>query len=309
MTDNPLLTYSKAVTEAKQSNTPLVALESTIITHGMPYPANLETARAVEDIIRKGGATPATIALMDGRIRIGLDDADLEQLAADKRAVKVSRRDMPVILARKLTGATTVSATMIAAEMAGIRIFVTGGIGGVHRGGETTMDISADLRELSRTSVAVVSAGAKSILDIGLTLEYLETEGVPVLGWATEDFPAFYSRASGHKVNYRLDTPDDIARVLYAKWQSGLSGGVLVANPVPEAYAIPPDEVEQIVEEAMVKARQTGVKGKELTPFLLKTIGEQTGGRSLETNIALIKHNAKKGAGLAVAYRQLEIPS
>ncbi|MFA0963984.1 pseudouridine-5'-phosphate glycosidase [Roseivirga sp. BDSF3-8] len=302
----PYLTCSPEVRDAAASANALVALESTIITHGMPYPQNVETARAVEAIIRSAGAVPATIALLNGRIHVGLTADELEQLGGEGKAIKVSRRDLPYVISKKMTGATTVSATMIAAEKAGIRVFVTGGIGGVHRGAEKTMDISADLRELSRTSVAVVSAGAKSILDIGLTLEYLETEGVPVLGWGTEEFPGFYSRTSGYKVNYRLDTPEEIAALLRSKWDMGLAGGVLIANPVPEADALPPDLVNAMVEEALQEAAKAGIMGKELTPYLLKAITDKTGGKSLQTNIALVKHNAEKGAALALALKTIK---
>lgn len=290
------------VEAALQNGAPVVALESTIISHGMPYPQNVETALAVEQIIREQGAVPATIGIKEGRIKIGLNEDDLEFFAKAKNIAKVSRRDLPFILSSKGNGATTVAATMICAHLAGISIFVTGGIGGVHREGEVTMDISADLMELAQTNVAVVCAGAKSILDIGRTLEYLETQGVPAVGYQTNDFPAFYARESGYKVDYRIDSPEDMADMLHIKWDLGLKGGVVIANPVPVEYALDHHAIEKHIEKALLEAKDAGIKGKEVTPFLLSRMKEFTGGKSLETNIALVKHNALVGAKIAIAY-------
>jgi pseudouridylate synthase len=281
---------------------PLVALESTIVAHGMPFPQNLETARAVEGLVRAHGAVPATIAVMDGRVCIGLADAELEQLArAGSQALKLSRRDMAYAISQRLLGATTVAATMLCAHAAGIRVFVTGGIGGVHRGASESMDVSADLQELARTPVAVVCAGAKSILDLPLTLEVLETQGVPVLAIGQAEFPAFYSRSSGLKADFRLDTPAEIAALLRAHWQLGLTSGVVVANPVPVAHEIPASEVERWIAQASQEAQQQGIHGKASTPFMLKRIAELSDGRSLAANIALVKHNAVLGARIAAA--------
>ncbi|MFL6632298.1 MAG: pseudouridine-5'-phosphate glycosidase, partial [Massilia sp.] len=268
---------------------------------GMPYPQNVQTAREVEQVIRDAGAIPATIALIDGRICVGLADDQLEQLGNAKDALKVSRRDLAYVLAEKKLGATTVAATMICAALAGIEVFVTGGIGGVHRGAETSFDISADLQELARTNVAVVCAGVKSILDIGLTLEYLETHGVPVVSVGQPGFPAFFTRESGFDADFQLDTPEQQARFIRTKWQLGLSGGVVVSNPVPEASSMKNDEIDGIIAQALREADAQGVKGKAVTPFLLARIKDLTGGRSLATNIALVKHNALVGARLAVA--------
>jgi len=295
------LAFSDEVIRAREAGRPVVALESTIISHGMPYPQNVQTAREVERIIRDGGATPATIAVIGGRIRIGLSDDELEALGNSPDAMKVSRRDLPYVLSTGRLGATTVAATMICAQLAGIEVFVTGGIGGVHRGAETSFDISADLQELAQTSVAVVCAGAKSILDIGLTLEYLETHGVPVVGVGQDAFPAFFTRDSGHRADFRLDTPDELARFIRTKWSLGLAGGIVVGNPVPEAEAMPQQEIAAITEEALREADRRGIAGKAVTPFLLARIKELTGGRSLATNIALVKNNARLGAALAVA--------
>lgn len=289
------------VQQAQARGQALVALESTIISHGMPYPQNVATARELEQIIRDQGAVPATIALMDGNICVGLSDAQLEQLGQQPDVAKVSRRDFASILAAKRTGATTVAATMIAAALAGIRIFATGGIGGVHRGGEQSMDISADLMELAHTSVAVVCAGCKSILDIGRTLEYLETQGVPVVGYRSNEFPSFYSRSSGYGVDMRYDSAAEIAAMLGVKWRLGLEGGVIIANPVPEADALPFDQMEQVITKALALAEEHGVRGKDVTPFLLKSIVELTDGRSLQTNIALVRNNAHVAAQIAVA--------
>ena len=295
------LQFSPEVQAARAAGKPVVALESTIISHGMPYPQNVQTAREVEQVIRDAGAVPATIALIDGRICVGLADDQLEQLGNAKDALKVSRRDLAYVLAEKKLGATTVAATMICAALAGIEVFVTGGIGGVHRGAETSFDISADLQELARTNVAVVCAGVKSILDIGLTLEYLETHGVPVVSVGQPGFPAFFTRESGFNADFQLDTPEQQARFIRTKWQLGLTGGVVVSNPVPPASAMENGEIDGIIAQALREADDQGVKGKAVTPFLLARIKDLTGGRSLATNIALVKHNALVGARLAVA--------
>lgn len=297
------LEYNDEVKEAKESNKPLVALESTIISHGMPYPTNVETAKEVEQIVRDNGAVPATIGIIGGKIKIGLTGDELEFFATSNEIEKVSRRDIPYILSGQKHGATTVAATMICAGLAGIEIFVTGGIGGVHREAEYTMDISADLTELANTNVAVVCAGAKSILDIGKTLEYLETHGVPVLGYQTGEFPAFYSRNSGFNVNFRVNSPEETAALIQTKWDLGLKGGVVVANPVPEQDALPQAEIESAINAALAKAKSMNVKGKEVTPFLLEEVKNQTGGSSLQANIALVKHNAEVGAKIAAALK------
>ena len=299
---------SARVAAAQTAGRPLVALESTIVAHGMPYPQNLDTAREVEALIRSLGAEPATIAVMDGRIRIGLDDADLERLArAGQQAHKLSRRDLPALLANSSAGigATTVAATMICAQLAGIEVFVTGGIGGVHRGAPESFDISADLQELARSSVAVVCAGAKSILDIGLTLEYLETHGVPVLSCEQDNFAAFYLRDSGYKADLRLDDADAQARFIRCKWQLGLAGGVVLSTPVPQAAAMTPAQIDGLMQQALAEARSQGIHGKAVTPFLLARIQQLSGGQSLATNIALVKHNAQVGAKLALALARL----
>ena len=297
-----LLRLSPEVAEALAQGRAVVALESTIVAHGMPYPQNLETARAVEGLIRAQGAVPATIAVMDGAIRVGLTDAELELLARQgSQALKLSRRDIAYAISQQRLGATTVAATMLCAHWAGIRVFVTGGIGGVHRGAQQSMDISADLLELARTPVAVVCAGAKSILDLPLTLELLETNGVPVLAVGQDGFPAFYSRQSGLKADFRLDEPAEIAAFLRTHWQLGLPSGVVVANPVPLDAEIPAAEVEQWIAQALQEAAEQGVAGKASTPFMLKRIAELSNGRSLATNIALVKHNAVLGAKLALS--------
>jgi len=295
------LLFSPEVAAARTAGKPIVALESTIISHGMPYPQNVHTAREVEQVIRDAGAVPATIAIIGGKICVGLSEDQLETLGSSPDAIKVSRRDLPYVLAQARLGATTVAATMICAELAGIEVFVTGGIGGVHRGAETSFDISADLQELAQTSVAVVCAGVKSILDIGLTLEYLETHGVPVLAVGQPDFPAFFTRDSGFKADFQLDSPEEQAAFIRTKWQLGLKGGVVVSNPVPLDAAMAPDEIDAIIHQALQEAQQQAVTGKQVTPFLLARIKELTGGRSLATNIALVKHNALVGARLAVA--------
>ncbi|UJF28507.1 pseudouridine-5'-phosphate glycosidase [Planococcus sp. 107-1] len=295
----------KRSTRSNGTKKPVVALESTIISHGMPYPQNVETARIVEQIIRDNGAVPATIAIMDGQIKIGLSDEELELLGNSPDVAKVSRRDLGQLIATKKIGATTVAATMICAELAGIRVFATGGIGGVHRGAETTMDISADLEELATTGVAVVCAGAKSILDIGLTLEYLETKGVPVIGYQTDEMPAFYTRSSGFGLTFSAENPEILAQVLKAKWDLGLKGGAVVANPIPAEHALEDEFINGIIDRAMVEAEENGIKGKDTTPFLLGKVKELTEGTSLVANIELVKHNAEVGAKLAVAYNQL----
>ena len=285
------------VQKALDSNRPVVALESTIISHGMPYPQNYETAKLVEDEVRKNGAVPATIALMNGKIKIGLSDDEIRFLAKEgTKVTKTSRRDIPYILSKKMIGATTVSATMIAAELAGIKIFATGGIGGVHRGATETFDISADLQELANTNVAVVCAGIKAILDLELTLEYLETLGVPVLGYQTDELPAFYTRKSGFKVDYQMDSPQEIANLLKAKWAIGLKGGVIIANPVPEEHALDYDLMTKAIDKAIVEQNKLAIKGKQSTPFLLAKVKELTGGKSLEANIQLVLNNARLAA-------------
>jgi len=293
------------VEEAIRLGKPVVALESTIISHGMPYPQNVETAKNVERIIRNEGAIPATIAILKGKIKVGLRAEELEYLGQAKDVIKASRRDLPFILSMGRDGATTVAATMICADLAGIRVFVTGGIGGVHRGAQETFDISADLIELSKTSVAVVCAGAKSILDIGLTLEYLETFGVPVVGYGTDELPAFYTRSSGFKVDYRIDDPKVLADIIHTKWEIGLSGGLVIANPIPEAYEMDSEIINNAIEGALKEADEKGITGKETTPFLLSKVKELTGGDSLASNIQLIYNNAKIGGQLAAEYAKL----
>lgn len=294
------LEVSKEVQEALAQGKPVVALESTIISHGMPYPRNVETALKCEEIIRENGAVPATIAILNGKLKAGLTKDEIEYLGKAKDVAKVSRRDMAYIVANKKDGATTVATTMMIASMAGIKIFATGGIGGVHRGGETTMDISADLEELAMTDVTVVCAGAKSILDLGLTLEYLETKGVPVLGYQTDRLPAFYTRSSEFKVDYNMPTPSSIADLLKTKWELGLKGGVLVTNPVPEEYSMDEKLISETIAKAVKEAENQGIKGKETTPFLLAKIKELTGGDSLETNIQLVYNNARLASKIAI---------
>lgn len=296
------LSYSAEVQEAMATGKPIVALESTIISHGMPYPQNVKTAREVEQIIRDNGAVPATIALIDGEIKIGLSDDELEMFGNSQGVAKASRRDLGYLLATKQLGATTVAATMICADLAGIRIFVTGGIGGVHRGAETTMDISADLEELAQTDVAVICAGAKSILDIGLTLEYLETKGVPVVGYGTDVLPAFYTRESEFGVNFKADNLETIAEMLRVKWDLGLRGGAVIANPIPEKDALQKEFIDAIIQNALKEANELKIAGKDVTPFMLGKVKEMTEGKSLDANIALVKHNAVIGAQIAVAF-------
>ena len=297
---NKYLEISPEVQEALAAGKPVVALESTIISHGMPYPQNVETALNVERIIRENGAVPATIAIIGGKLKAGLTPEEIEYLGKKGYDVtKASRRDLPVLVARGEDGATTVATTMIIAAMAGIRVFATGGIGGVHRGAEVTMDISADLEELAQTPVLVVCAGAKSILDLGLTLEYLETKGVPVIGYGTEELPAFYTRKSGFGVDYRLDTPEEVAAAFRAKLDMGLKGGMLVTNPIPEEYSMDPDVINKAIDEAVAEANARGIKGKQTTPFLLAKIKDITGGDSLASNIRLVYNNAALAAQVA----------
>ena len=293
---------SDEIQNSIKGNGPVVALESTIISHGMPFPQNLETALEVESIIRKEGAIPATIAVVEGRIKIGLSYLELEQFAQGTKTVKVSSRDLPLAISQKQDGGTTVAATMICARMAGISIFVTGGIGGVHRGSEKTMDISGDLMELARTNVAVVCAGIKSILDIPRTLEYLETQGVPVIGYRTDEFPAFYTTTSGYSVQSRINTAEEIARCMKVKWELGLEGGMVIANPVLREDAMDEEVIEEAITKSLKEASEKGIDGKAVTPFLLERISQLTDGESLKTNIALVCNNALVGAKIASAY-------
>ncbi len=294
------LKISPAVQKALDEGRPVIALESTIISHGMPYPQNLETARLCEAEARKNGAEPATVAVIHGQLCAGLTDEELEYLArTGPKVIKASRRDLPILAAQQADGATTVAATMIVAAMAGIRVFATGGIGGVHRGAETTMDISADLEELARTPVAVVCAGAKSILDLGLTLEYLETKGVPVLGYRTKMLPAFYTYESDFEVDYRMDTPQQIADAIRAQREMGYPGGMLITNPIPAEYAMPKAVIDAAIEQALAEANAQGVKGKAITPFLLARVCELTGGESLKSNIKLVLNNVALASQIA----------
>ncbi|KLO24450.1 pseudouridine-5'-phosphate glycosidase [Marinitoga sp. 1197] len=294
------LVISDEVRKALKEQKPIVALESTIISHGMPYPQNVETALNVERIVRENGAVPATIAVINGKLKAGLTDDEIEYLGKKGQEVmKVSRRDIPYVVAKKMDGATTVAGTMIIASMTGIKVFATGGIGGVHRNAQDTFDISADLQELANTDVAVVCAGAKSILDLGLTLEYLETFGVPVIGYKTEELPAFYTRKSGYKVNFKLDTPEEIAEFLNVKWELDLKGGAVIANPIPEKYQMDYEIITKAIDDAIKEAEKLGIKGKETTPFLLSKVKEITGGKSLESNIQLVYNNAKLAAQIA----------
>ncbi|MDE9799722.1 pseudouridine-5'-phosphate glycosidase [Staphylococcus delphini] len=297
--------YSEEVKQAKEEKRPIVALESTIISHGMPYPQNVEMANNVEQIIRDNGAVPATIAIMDGKIKIGLEKAQLETLDKSKDVAKVSRRDLAEIIATQKIGATTVATTMICAELAGIAFFVTGGIGGVHKGAEQTMDISADLDELAKTEVTVVCAGAKSILDLPKTMEYLETKGVPVVGFQTTELPAFFTRESGVKLNSTAESVEEIAKIHLVKQDLGLGGGIVVANPIPREHALAKEYIESIIDEAVAEADTQGIQGKDSTPFLLSKIVEKTEGKSLEANIKLVENNAILGAKIAVAFNQL----
>ena len=297
---NQYLDVNPEVAQAVAQGKPVVALESTIISHGMPYPQNVETALQVERIIRENGAVPATIAVLGGRLKAGLTKEEIEYLGKQGQAVtKASRRDLSVLVAQGADGATTVTTTMMIAHMAGIKVFATGGIGGVHRGAETTMDISADLEELARTPVMVVCAGAKSILDLGLTLEYLETHGVPVIGYGTEELPAFYTRKSGFKVDYRVDSPEELAELFRTSAELGVESGILVTNPIPEEYSMDPDVINKAISEAVDEANAKGIHGKEITPFLLGCIKDITGGDSLDANIQLVFNNARLAAQTA----------
>lgn len=299
------LEVNPEVQAALSAGKAVVALESTIISHGMPYPKNVETALAVEQLVRDNGAVPATIAIIKGKLKVGLTHDEIEYLGSSHDVIKASRRDVPFILAKGLDGATTVASTMIIADLAGIRVFATGGIGGAHRGAQNTMDISADLQELAHTNVAVVCAGAKSILDIGLTLEYLETQGVPVVGFGTDELPAFYTSKSGFGVDYRIDSAKEMAEALKTKWDLGLNGGVVVANPIPAEYEMAPEVINSAIEQAVRESEEQGIKGKESTPFLLARVKELTGGTSLDSNIQLVFNNVKVGAQIAVEYSKL----
>lgn len=302
----PEFSLAPEVRTALQAGAPVVALESTIIAHGMPYPQNVETARAVEAIVRAGGSVPATIAILGGEVKIGLSADELDRLGRDGPAIaKVSVRDLPFVIAMRRDGATTVASTMRLAAMAGIRVFATGGIGGVHRGAETSFDISADMTEFAHSNVAVVTAGAKAILDLALTLETLETLGVPVVGYGTDEFPAFYSRQSGHAVPMRCDTAAEVARLMQVKWAMGIEGGIVVANPIPAAAEIPAAGIAPMIEAAVARAEASGIRGKALTPFLLAEIARVTEGRSLAANIALVRNNATLATAIAVAYAEL----
>jgi len=301
-----VLDVAGEVAVALRDGRAVVALESTIVAHGMPWPHNAETALAVEADVRAGGAVPATIAIVDGRLKAGLSREEIERIARGGRDVaKVSRRDMPLAVARGGLGATTVAATMIVAALAGIRVFATGGIGGVHRGAQTSFDVSADLAELARAPVAVVCAGAKAILDLRLTLEYLETQGVPVIGYRTDRLPAFWSRDSGLALDARADSPEEIARIMKAKWRIDPSGGLVIANPIPAEFDLPRETIEHAIEAALREARERNIGGKALTPFLLERVNALTGGDSLASNVALVRNNARLAAGMAVAYAAL----
>ncbi len=297
-----VLRISEEIAEALRTGKPVVALETTIVSHGMPYPENVETARLLERTVRENGAVPATIAILGGKVHVGITEDELEFLATSDAIIKASRRDLPVVFAKGLHAATTVATTMICANMAGIRIFATGGVGGVHRGAQRTFDISADLQELGRTNVAVISAGSKSILDLPLTREYLETLGVPVLGYGTDELPAFYTRESGLSVDFRVDSPEEAAAVLHAKWDNSLDGGVMITNPIPKEYALDKAYIDAMIEEAVSNAREQGIEGKEVTPFLLDRVKELSGGRSLKANIELVRNNAAVAARIAEAY-------
>ena len=299
---NQHLQLSPRVAEALEAGRPVIALESTIISHGMPYPQNVETALRCEATAREWGAEPATVAVIGGKLCAGLTEKQIDYLGREgTKVTKASRRDLPILVSKGADGATTVAATMIVAALAGIRVFATGGIGGVHRGAETTMDISADLEELAHTPVAVICAGAKSILDLGLTLEYLETHGVPVIGYGTEELPAFYTRSSGFKVDYRLDTPKEIADAFRVKLDCGLQGGMLVTNPIPEEYSMDPAYINKNIDEAIAECERLGIHGKQTTPYLLDKIQKLTGGDSLKANIQLVFNNARLGAQIAKA--------
>ena len=299
---NDYLDFHPDVENAIKNNLPVVALESTIISHGMPYPKNIETALMVEETVRSNNAIPATIAIIKGRLKIGLTEKEIEFLATNDEIKKISRRDLAVAVSQKLSGSTTVASTMIIASLANIAVFATGGIGGVHRGAETTLDISADLDELSRTNVCVVCAGVKSILDIGLTLEYLETKGVPVIGYKTSELPAFYTTRSGFNVDYRVDAASEIADIITTKWELSIDGGVLVTNPIPVAFELESSVMNEAINKAIVEAESEKIVGKKITPYLLSKVNEITDGKSLEANIKLIKNNANLAAKIAVHY-------
>jgi pseudouridine-5'-phosphate glycosidase len=304
--NNSYLDVSAEVEDALRRGQPVVALESTIISHGMPHPRNVETALQVEADVRANGAIPATIAILGGRLKVGLTDIDINNLGEKgQQVIKTSRRDIPFVVARGEDGATTVAATMIIAALAGIRVFATGGIGGVHRGTQDTLDISADLDELAQTDVAVVCAGVKSVLDIGRTLEYLETKGVPVVGFQTNALPAFYTRDSGFPVDYRVENAEEAAAAMTAKWDIQLHGGMVIANPIPEEDALDPAEIDDVIDDAIIEMNQKGVTGKDTTPFLLARIVERTGGKSLDANIQLVLNNAKVAAEIAVQFSRL----
>ena len=296
---NLYLEINPEIQQTLSEGKPIVALESTIISHGMPYPENIKTAKEVEQVVRDNGSIPATIAILNGIMKVGLSENELEFLAKSKDIQKVSRRDIPYIISRKLHGATTVAATMIISQLAGIKVFVTGGIGGVHRGASETFDISADLQELTKTNVAVVCAGPKAILDIGLTIEYLETHGVPVIGFKTSEMPAFYTRTSGFSVDFHLDTEKEIAELLKAKWELGLQGGAVITNPIPEEFEMDKKLIDRAIDSALNDAERNNIAGKNITPFLLDSIKEVTSGKSLISNIELVKNNARVGSRIA----------
>lgn len=302
---NEYLVISEEVKQALYEKKAVVALESTIISHGMPYPKNLETALSCEKIVRENNAIPATTAVIDGKIRVGLSKNEIEFLSESKDIIKMSRRDIAHIVSNKLHGATTVATTIIAASLANIKILVTGGIGGVHRGAENTFDISRDLQELANTDIAVICAGAKSILDIGLTLEYLETFGVPVLGYKTEEMPAFYTRESGYNLDYKIDSVQEMSKSIFTKWSLGLKGGVLIANPIPESFSMDKEFIDTVIEEAVIEAEKKEIKGKKITPFLLDKVLNSTKGKSLVSNIALVENNSDIGSKIAFEYSKL----
>ncbi len=300
-----LIVYSEEVREAMASGIPVVALESTIIAHGMPYPENVNTAKRLGNIIRDAGCVPAIVAVSEGKVCVGIDDVLLERIAKEKGVLKVSRRDIPIAIASKALGATTVSGTLVIAHAAGIKVFVTGGIGGAHRGAETSMDVSSDLEELAISDVAVVSAGVKAILDLPKTLEILETKGVPVVGYKTGELPAFYTRSSGLKLVARADTVDEVACIMKSKWDLGISGSVLIANPIPQEFEADSKVINAAIENALVRASEEGIAGKEITPFILSLVSEATGGDSLAANVALVENNARLGAQIAFAFSKL----
>ncbi|PWJ44494.1 pseudouridine-5'-phosphate glycosidase [Sediminitomix flava] len=302
-----LFDINDEVKDALANNQAVLSLESTVFAHGMPYPQNLETAKKVVEVIRGEGVVPAIIGIIDGKIKVGLSDKELEFICTSKDIIKVSRRDLPYVVGSHKNGATTVASTMILSHMVGIKVFVTGGIGGVHRGGENTLDISADLNELAKTDVAVVCAGAKAILDIGMTLEFLETRGVPVIGYKSEDFPAFYCRESGFKCDYSIDTLEELAKVVEVKWKMRLKGGVVIANPIPKIHAMQISEINMAISKAMLEAAEKDIIGKEITPFLLERIRQETEGRSLIANIHLLENNALVGAQLAKTMAEMDI--